>query len=161
MNILLNRVDERLIHGQILSAWVRKYGVELLVVLDDNLAEDPFTQSVFTMAMPKKIDVLFLSVQSGVQWFESHPAENRRVMVLFRNLFNFKRAFNLGYAAKTLNIGSMLAGPQRRKLNRDVFATEEEIRIMKRLLAAGVTIHIQVVGTETRTDVAELLENLR
>lgn len=161
MNILLNRVDERLIHGQILSAWVRKFGVELLVVLDDSLAEDPFTQSVFTMAMPKKIDVLFLSVQSGVQWFENHPAENRRVMVLFRNLSSFSRAVELGYAAKALDSGSMLAGPQRRKLNRDVFATEEEIRLMKGLLAMGVAIHIQVVGTETRTDVAELLRGLQ
>lgn len=161
MNILLNRVDERLIHGQILSTWIRKYGVELLVVLDDSLAENPFTQSVFIMAMPKKVDVLFLSVQSGVQWFENNPADNRRTMVLFRNLSSFNRAFDLGYAAKALDIGSMLAGPDRRKLNRDVFATEEEVRIMKRLLTAGVAIHIQVVGTETRTDVAELLKDLR
>ena len=82
-------------------------------------------------------------------------------MVLFRTLSSFNRAFDLGYTARALDIGSMLAGPKRSKLNQDVYATEDEVQIMKRLLDAGVSVHIQVVGAETRTDVAELLKDLR
>ena len=160
MSILLNGIDERLIHGQILSSWIRKYRVELLVVLDDSLADDPFAQSVFTMAMSKDVDVLFMALQPGIRWLQEHMADQMRTMVLFRNLSSFHRAFHLGYTAEALNIGSMIAGPHRKRLTIDVFATAEEIQMMKELLISGVSIQMQVVETETRTDVAELLSEL-
>lgn len=157
MNVLLNRIDERMIHGQILAAWVRKYSVELLVVLDDALAGDPFTKSVFTMAMPKGVSAVFMPVREGVCWMREHLGDPQRAIVLFCKLSGFDDAFQLGYAPRELNIGSMIAGPNRKKLTRDVYATKEEVRIMKRLISAGTAIYIQVVGAEARIDVAELL----
>ena len=54
MNIVLNRIDERLIHGQVLVSWAKKLSVRRIVIVDDRCAEDALAKTVLSLSVPKE-----------------------------------------------------------------------------------------------------------
>ena len=71
MNIVLNRIDERLIHGQVLVSWAKKLSVRRIVIVDDRCAEDALAKTVLSLSVPMGIELKILSCRDALPYLQA------------------------------------------------------------------------------------------
>lgn len=101
MNEIFFRVDERLVHGQILFKWLEHASCSKLYIIDDQVATDPILQGVLTMTVPESVEVFFYSTDEGA---EAVMIADANVLVLLRTLDTLWRIYEKGTEIKTVNI---------------------------------------------------------
>ena len=101
------RVDNRLIHGQIIEAWIPWTGARLLLVFNDALAADELQQMVVGMAVPSRIRVELLPVAASPVRCRAIEEEGEDAMALFGDCPDARRAMELGLAMSTINLGNL------------------------------------------------------
>ena len=69
-NLVLTRIDDRLIHGQVMTAWIRNRKADQVVIVDDGTANDEYMIEVLEMAIPEEIAIGIFTKEEGVQFFE-------------------------------------------------------------------------------------------
>ncbi|WP_122643930.1 PTS system mannose/fructose/N-acetylgalactosamine-transporter subunit IIB [Luxibacter massiliensis] len=159
MDIVLNRLDERLIHGQLLASWVKKCKAQEIIVVDNTLEKDIFMKSVLAMTLPphQKISVRILSVEKAAELLMSQNTAGQKTIVLFRDANMVSELLDKGYRFSSLNIGCMSAGAGRKKLTDSVFASRKEIDLFQKMIDMGTDVYIQMVFSETRIHLSDLL----
>ncbi len=154
--IALVRVDNRLLHGQVLEAWLPRLGARRLVVADDEAAASPLAQAAMTLAVPGEVAAEVRAVEA-VDW-AALAAAPERILVLFREVADLERAAARGLAdlAPDVNVGNVHFGPGRRPVTPSVFLRAEELGALRRLAAAGLRVEARAVPGDSPTDVEEM-----
>ena len=105
-NILLTRVDNRLIHGQVGVTWVNHLGANLILVANDKVAADPVQQSLMEMVLPDAIQTRFFTIDKTINII--HKASDRqKIFLVCRTPQDALRLIEGGVPIKELNIGNM------------------------------------------------------
>lgn len=154
----LVRIDDRLIHGQVVAVWVKHIRTDLIVIVDNDVAADPFMQEVLRLAAPPGIKVDVRSVQEGIATLGDEAACRDRTMVLLRSPKVARQLFGGGVRFTHLNVGGIGAGPGRRPLFKNISMSEEEKAILKSLIDEGVKITLQTVPGEQWVDFSSLVK---
>ena len=158
MNVILNRIDERLVHGQVLVSWIRKKGVRQLLVVDDRLANDKFAETVIRMSLPTDTQLRMLDVAQAGEYLRAHQdGTPPQTILLMRSPQTAKLLWDGGYRPAAINIGGIPAGPARHSLCSSVYATQEELDIFRTFIENGTEVFVQVVSAEPRIDLKTLL----
>lgn len=145
MGIVLTRIDDRLIHGQVVTGWVSKYAIEQIIVVDDVVAGDPMQRSVLMMTAPPDIKVVIFSVAKFLEVI-SRTEIKRRTMLIFRDPTGVLRMLNAGVTFDSLNIGGMRKiGDRTISISKAVYFSEEEKVAVLAIMDKGVEINIQMV----------------
>ena len=107
MDIALVRVDNRLVHGQILEAWVPYLQSSCIMVVDDQVASDFFRETVIRMAVPCEIDVTISGLREfgEARLYRQHGC--RKAIVLFSTISDALAAYRYGFHYEKLNIGNV------------------------------------------------------
>lgn len=143
-NLEFVRIDDRLIHGQVVAAWLRSYSnVKHILVVDDDTSKDPFMHEMFKLLVPGGITIDILSVNDATE-FLSAPLELPTMMIV-KNPLTIKRLMDNGIEFEKINIGGMGMTKGRKKLFQNVSSTPEENEIIKEMIAKGVTVEIQII----------------
>lgn len=162
MDIALVRVDNRLIHGQILEAWLPFTGASRIVVVDDSVAGDFFRESVIRMAVPSNVDVIISSVEDFARSYADSAVNGRKAIVLFCTIADVLRAFRLGFKFDRLNIGNVESGDECRQCcSPSVALGKNDINDLLTLLnSSGVYIEMRRVPRETAVDIHEIIKKI-
>lgn len=151
MPIVLARIDERLVHGQIITSWVKHLLINRIIIVDDKIARDEFMSQVLVLAAPNGIHVEIISVNDAVTTLKQTPKEN--VLILFKNIEYALALVKAGVDIKDVNIGNMSSAPKRRTISRNVYMSNEEIAIAKELADSGVNVYLQMLHTDAKLDI--------
>jgi PTS system N-acetylgalactosamine-specific IIB component len=147
--IALVRVDNRLLHGQILEAWIPRLGVREVVVADDEASSDELARAAMTLCVPPDLPVRVVAVKD-VPWRELAAAPHG-VLVLLRDIDALSRARQGGLSpqvAPKVNLGNVHFRPGRRPVTPSVFLAEPEIEVLRALAAAGFEIEARAIPAE-------------
>ncbi|MBC9131297.1 PTS sugar transporter subunit IIB [Frischella sp. Ac48] len=144
MPINVARIDDRLIHGQVITTWVKNYDIEQVLVINDKAAADTVQQSVLTMSAPAGLKVLVFGVQQFIEIIKKTPIK-KRTMLLFTNSVDVDTLVAGGLEIEKLNVGGMRMQDGRRSLTRAVSVTPEEEQAFKNLIAKNVVVEVQMV----------------
>lgn len=148
MPINLVRIDDRLIHGQVVTTWVKNYDIEQILVINDKVAGDQVQQSVLTMSAPPGIKVLAFGVDKFIDVLKKTEIK-RNTMLILTNSVDVSRLVENGLSIDKLNVGGMRMQAGRKSLSRAVSVTPEEEEAFRKLLAANVKIEIQMVPKDS------------
>ncbi len=152
------RIDDRLIHGQVVAVWVKHIRTDRIVIVDDGVAKDPFMQEVLCLAAPPGIQVDVRTVQEAVATFGEGSAERDRTMLLLKSPQAARRLFDGGVRFSHLNIGGLGVAPGRKSIFRNISMSDEEKAILKSLVRDGVKITLQTVPGEQCVDFSALVK---
>jgi PTS system mannose-specific IIB component len=153
MNIALVRVDSRLVHGQILEAWLPALGASILVVADDEVATDFFRESVIRMAVPREIDVLIYGVDEFARRMKKEQGGRKKAIVLFSSIADAVRAYREGFHYQKLNVGNVYHDPYVRRCSASVYLDERDFEELKSLLReTEVAVELRSVPGEKPLD---------
>jgi len=148
MTLKLVRVDDRLIHGQVVAIWLKALRAERIVIVDDRTAADEFLREILELAAPPGVPVEVHDVERGTQRVRDLAAAPEPIFVLMRSPLTAVRLLEAGVEFPLLNVGGMGAGPGRKVLYRNISASPEEIAAMRRLEEMGTTVELRIVEND-------------
>jgi PTS system mannose-specific IIB component len=158
-DIALVRVDNRLVHGQILEAWVPYIKAKCIIVVNDGIACDLYCETVIRMAVPSKIEVIFISVEEFVKNYSFTRNNGKKAIVLFSSVADVSKAYNLGFHFDKLNIGNIYNEEYKICCAPSVFLCDKDIQDILGLLERdGVTIEIKRVPRERSVNIHEIIK---
>ncbi len=161
MDIALVRVDNRLIHGQILEAWVPYINASCIIVVDDEVAADSFRESIIRMAVPREVEVVICSVEQFARTYSYGKGAGKKTIVLFSSIADAAKAYELGFRFENLNLGNVYnlhCEGDGVTCSSCVFLNEQDVRHLSHLIQArGVRIELRRVPLETPMDVRNIL----
>jgi mannose/fructose/N-acetylgalactosamine-specific phosphotransferase system component IIB len=160
LNIVLVRVDSRLVHGQILEAWVPHVKAKCIIVVDDKVAADSFLETVIRMAVPSEMEVIITSVDDFVQNYTCTRGHGDKTIVLFSSIADACDAFKRGFRFDRLNIGNVYNNEYKVCCASSVFLCDDEIKNLENLLKEpGVFIELQRVPKGRAINIKEALKD--
>jgi mannose/fructose/N-acetylgalactosamine-specific phosphotransferase system component IIB len=160
LNIALVRVDSRLVHGQILEAWVPFIKAKCIIVVNDKVAADPFLETVIKMAVPSDKEVIICSLDDFVQNYEFTHGNGKKTIVLFSNIADACEAFKRGFRFDRLNVGNVYNNEYKVCCSSSVFLCEDEITTLENLLKEpGVFVELQRVPKGRAVNIKEALKD--
>ena len=110
-NILVARIDDRLIHGQVMTAWVKSYPINHILIVDDELAKNQFMLNIYKAAMPAGIKVSITSKAGGVELLKQDPLPGENYLILAKVPEVFAYLLDNGIPLTKLVVGGQsLAG---------------------------------------------------
>ncbi len=142
--IKLVRVDFRLMHGQVVTAWLKQVSADAILIVDDQLAADKFLAQVFLMAKPPGVKVAIRSVEKAVAAFRNNVFENEKILVLFKSVESVKRAFDLGFPLEKLQVGGLGNGTNKVMISKELSLDEKETESLLDMQKKGVQITLQM-----------------
>lgn len=149
MPLSLVRVDDRLIHGQVIAVWTRQLSPTVIVVADDDTANDDFLAEIIELAAPPGVDVEVHDLLSAAPRMVELAASPAKAFVLVKSPVAALRLRELGAPIEVLNIGGIGAAPDRRPLYKNISASEPEIAAMAQLERIGTRVQFQIVSDDT------------
>ena len=157
MNIMLSRIDERLIHGQVMTRWISGLFVTRIILIDDQIAKDEFMYEVLMLSAPVGITVLVLSVDDALKLFREDSSDEK-TLLLFKDVRYVKALLDKDFNVGRLNIGNIGSSPIRKGITREVFMSDEEIEIVKALCSGGIYVYLQKLPTDKEVDIRTRLQ---
>lgn len=154
-NLLLTRVDDRLIHGQVMTAWMKLLPAKEIIIVDDKVAGDAFMIQVLTMAAPSGVKVKVSSVNDAAQMLKE--GLKMPSIMLAKTPLTYKRLVENGVDLQEINIGGMGISGERKTLYKNIAADAAERDALHEFIQQGITVKIQVIPQDKSIDVATVL----
>ena len=148
MAVEFARIDDRLLHGQVVTTWVRTLRLEQCIVVNAKIEQDKFQQQLLELAAPEGMRVVFFSPDKFAQVAAENPIK-RRTMLLFDHPRDVLRLIELGYKLDALNIGGMKNDGKKRQIAKAVAVDDEDAAVLRAIADAGVTVTIQMVPADS------------
>jgi len=144
MPIVLFRVDERLIHGQVVVGWGGPLHIERLIVVDDDIASSSWEQELYTLGVPGGMEADFVSVEEGRAGLEDWAAGPRRTAVLVRDVATLRRMAEGGLLrGLRVNLGGIHHSAGRKRVLPYLFLGDDEVRTLEAIEDEGVLLAAQ------------------
>jgi mannose/fructose/N-acetylgalactosamine-specific phosphotransferase system component IIB len=148
MSIVLCRIDDRLIHGQVVIGWGRPMGIDLIILVDDQVAASDWEQELYRMAVAPGIEVRFVTVAEAIGQLSEWQANGKRGLVLTGDLETMAALHAASpEIVRRINLGGIHHRPGRRERLPFVYLTDQELRRLAALEETGAVITAQDLPT--------------
>ncbi|KGM46303.1 PTS sugar transporter subunit IIB [Neobacillus niacini] len=156
MNITVFRIDERLIHGQIVTAWIAYAEANQIIVADDKAANDEFQKTLLQLATPKNINLKILGVEDAIKMIKEDTSDTK-VLLLVRGPKEALQMIEGGVAVKEINIGNINMKKGKTKVLGNLWIDSEDISNLTKLSELGISLDIRTVPNERSQDAMKLI----
>lgn len=141
MSIALLRIDERLIHGQVVVGWGERLHMDRIMVVDDQLSASPWEQELYCLGVPSGVEASFVSVQEARDSFRRWKEEPPRTVILLRDVATLERLAEGGLLhGEEINLGGLHSAPGRERVLPYLFLSGEEKQALQRVAESGAVI---------------------
>lgn len=157
MPISLVRVDDRLIHGQVVTTWVSQFDIEQILIINDEIAQDDVQKKVFAMTVPEGIKLRTFGVEQFVGIAAKNPIK-RRTLIILTNPIDALTLYKGNVHFEKLNLGGMKFKGDRKQYTKAISLTDEEKSAVKALGEDGVDVSVQMVPSDKKISWQELIK---
>lgn len=158
MSVELFRIDDRLIHGQVVVGWGKPLRIRFISLVDDEVARSDWEQELYRMAVPGDVDVMFDSVEDAARRLPQYVTDARPGIVLTGDVATMHAlAKQSPQSVREVNIGGLHHRPGRRERLHYVFLTPDEEEQLRALARDGVTVTAQDLPAAHPVPLDELL----
>ena len=159
MSIVLYRVDERLIHGQVVVGWGNELHPDCIVVVDDELAGSAWEQELYAMGLPDELSTEFDSVEQARARLAEWRKSDARIVLLTRDVATMRRLATAGaMRGEEVNIGGIHYAPGREPVLPYVYLSSDEVGEMGALEKEGVRISARDLPGARRVELKDMLK---
>ena len=156
MTLVLNRIDDRLIHGQVVVGWGQPLDVAFIVLVDDAVAASDWEQELYRMGVPPEMEVRFHAAIDAVPLLDAYRTERRPGILLTGDIATM-RTLVVDGGVRDVNVGGIHHRAGRIQHLRYVFLTPEEQDALRELADLGAVVTAQDVPAARAMPLEELL----
>ncbi|RYL95903.1 PTS N-acetylgalactosamine transporter subunit IIB [Sporolactobacillus sp. THM7-4] len=155
-NILLTRIDNRLVHGQVGVTWVNYLGANLLIVANDEVAHDEVRQSLMDMVVSDTIGMRYFTLQKTIDII-SKASPRQKIFLVVKTPYDALVLKQGGVPFDYINVGNMHYSEGKNQISSTVSVDDKDIAAFHQLDKLGVTCEIQGVPGERTKNILELI----
>jgi len=157
MPVELYRIDDRLVHGQVVVGWGQPLNIELIILVDDEVAQSDWEQDLYRMGVPPEMEIRFADVAAAVRDHQTYANDPRRSIVLTGNIATMHALLRGVETIRAINVGGLHHRAGRIQKMRYVFLTQDEERELREIIAGGVKVTAQDVPAARAVPMDEVL----
>ncbi|MFV0380913.1 MAG: PTS system mannose/fructose/N-acetylgalactosamine-transporter subunit IIB [Breznakia sp.] len=154
-NLVLTRIDDRLIHGQVMTAWIKNKKAEQVVIIDDGTAHDEYMIEVLEMAIPEEIAIGIFDKEDGVTFLKQGLDAPTILLVKEPKVLNY--LIDNGIKIDEVDVGGMGARESRSVLYKNISTSKDENEMFRKLLTKKVNVFVQVMPQDKQINIEEYL----
>jgi mannose/fructose/N-acetylgalactosamine-specific phosphotransferase system component IIB len=143
MPLSLVRIDDRLIHGQVVLGWSRVLKPDRIVVVNDRIANNQWERKFYTASVPPHIKVSFLTLDETAIELLNNLYKSESVLMLFEGVRDLHTVVQKGVQLGEVNIGGLHYREGAEELLPYVFVTDEDRHLLRELVKQGITLRAQ------------------
>ncbi|AGN37272.1 mannose/fructose/sorbose PTS transporter subunit IIB [Bacillus paralicheniformis] len=159
MKIVLARIDDRFIHGQVLTRWIKIHAADRIIVVSDEVAQDEMRKTLILSVAPSNVKASAVSISKMAKAFHSPRYEDTTAMLLFENPGDIVSLIEAGVPIETVNVGGMRFENNRRQITKSVSVTERDIKSFEQLHGLGVKLELRQLPSDSSEDFMQILRN--
>lgn len=156
-NIVLVRIDDRLIHGQVVAKWMKKLSFNMIYVVDDAVAKDSFLCQMMLSIAPKDLKVRVVDETQAIAELTGEAVDEERVCIIVKVPETLERLYEGGVKFNEIMLGGMGSRSGRTQLIRNAAASKQERETLKRLIDKGIFIYYQDIPETAPVDIKKKL----
>ena len=160
-NVVLARVDDRLIHGEVVTAWVPTTKATRIIIIDDEVAKDEFNIRVVKALAPAGTKVFVYSVEKASEKLMVPGVEGERLLVLAKTPISFNRLIKNGVPLKEVNLGGAGIRGERQPFINNVALNPEEVLACEEMQNAGCRVYYQLVPEQGVIEINDAIKKAK
>ncbi|MDH5173719.1 MAG: PTS sugar transporter subunit IIB [Elusimicrobiota bacterium] len=157
MGVVLVRIDDRLIHGQVVENWMKFLKIDHVVVVNDFVASDRMQKTLFSMAVPEYAKISILATAEAKEAILNGKFEADRAMLLLVSPEDVLNLINEGVRIKKVNVGGMHYSPEKKQILKAISVSKEDVRAFQELDKLGVRLEARMVPKDEKIDIMEII----
>lgn len=156
MTLELYRIDDRLIHGQVVVGWGQPLDIDFIVLVDDTVATSDWEQELYRMGVPPEMDVYFHTAEAAIVTIPQYRSDSRRGLLLTGDIATMRHLVD-GAGVVNVNVGGIHSRTGRTPRLRYVFLAPDEEQALRDIAAKGVSVTAQDVPGARAVPLDDLL----
>ncbi|MGF7038226.1 PTS sugar transporter subunit IIB [Mucilaginibacter lappiensis] len=155
--IKLTRIDDRLVHGQVAMTWTPALGADCLIVANDKVAKDEFMKMTLGLAKPASAKLLIKSLADTVTFLNDPRSQSLKILVLINSVKDAAALASEVSEIQSVNFGGIRTKEGTRSIAKAIAVTEDDISIIKEMLAKGLELEVRQVPTDKKIMIDTLI----
>lgn len=156
---VLARIDSRLLHGQVATAWTKATQPTRIIVVSDAVAKDELRKKLIQQAAPPGVKAHVVPIHKMIELAkDDQHFGGQRALLLFENPQDALRAVEGGVPLKTINVGSMAHSPGKVQPNKVLAFNQDDIDTFAKLKELGLNFDVRKVPNDSKGDMAEIIK---
>ena len=157
----LVRIDSRLLHGQVATAWTKSVRPDRIIVVSDNVSKDKLRKNMIIQAAPPGVRANVVPIKKMIEVSKDPRFGATKALVLFENPEDALKAIEGGVDIKTLNIGSMAHSEGKVAVNKVLSLNEKDVETYDKLNEMGVKFDVRKVPNDSPENMMDLVNKAR
>lgn len=157
MPLVQVRIDDRLIHGQVVVGWRNVLNPERIMLCSDEVANSDWQKTIYLSAVTNDIAASVLTLQETIRYLKSPKANEERILLLVDNPKTVVDLVGAGVKIKEVNVGGMHFRPGKNQIAPFIFVDEKDIEYFRQLYEWGIKLEGRDVPTRSPIDLAAKL----
>ena len=150
MKISLARIDDRLVHGQVVTSWSKETQCERIIVINDEVAADVMRKILLEQVAPPGVKSSVVGIDKAIRVFNNPKYADVNAMLLFTNPTDVLRMVEGGVALKSINIGGMSFKEGKKQITATISVNDQDIEAFKKLNKKGIELEIRKVSSDSK-----------
>jgi mannose/fructose/sorbose-specific phosphotransferase system IIB component len=158
MSVVLVRIDDRLIHGQVVENWMKFLKIDHVVVVNDFVASDRMQKTLFSMAVSDHAKISVLTITQAKEAILNGQFERDRAMLLLVSPQDVLSLIDKGVRIKEVNVGGMHYSPDKKQILKAISVSKEDMQAFQELDRLGVHLEARMVPDDEKIDIMEIIK---
>ena len=158
MSVVLVRIDDRLVHGQVVEGWLKAIRATHIVVASDTVASDEMQKALYLLAVPQGTQLSCLSLAEAAKAWNSAAWKKERVMVLVSSPQDVVKLIDKGATVESVNVGGLHFREGRVQILKAVSVDDQDVAALTALRKRGVLLEARPLPLDEPVDVKSYLE---
>lgn len=155
------RVDDRLIHGQVQTSWIKEFQINRIIIVDDEVCNDEVTKRILKIAKPAQTDLVVCGTDRAVSLLEKDKTQQKaRTLVIFKTIATAAEIIKQGWGIEELILGPTSNKESTVQVAKNTYFTEKELEASRYLIEHGVNVVSQLLPSEPRVSLASKMNKM-
>jgi len=155
VSIEIVRIDDRLIHGQIVQGWLKTIHITTILVVSDEVADDQMQQVLLSMAVPSTVKLAIKNIKDASCEISNDVYEEEKLMILFSSPQDIIKMIDNGVKFKSINIGGMHFAHGKKQLLSNLSVDSDDVKSFVTLISNGIELESRALPQDDRYNIME------
>ena len=160
-DIVLCRIDSRLIHGQVMTKWVNQSSANKIVVVSDELAADEFMLQIYLLSAPAGVKVECYGIEDTIKHWNEDQFDAGKVLLLLPDLKSMKQVYDGGVTVPQIQVGGLGGAPNRKVVFQNITLDDPDVETLEYLKGKGADIIFQTIPEDTPMKLDDILKRYK
>ncbi|MHC5372598.1 mannose/fructose/sorbose PTS transporter subunit IIA [Enterococcus sp. LJL120] len=161
LKIVLARVDSRLLHGQVATAWTKSVNPSRIIVVSDAVSKDDLRKKLIEQAAPPGVKANVIPIEKLIEISKDPRFGNTKALLLFENPEDVVRAVDGGVDIKEVNVGSMAHSVGKVVVSKVLSMGDEDVQAFETLESKGIKFDVRKVPNDSKDNMDDILKKAK